>query len=149
MRSLTEEWNDFIRYIDEVLNLIFSRYYDNQSKPILLLSASKIGEIIEDEKTYYSAVKKNYSSDKKNEKNDNPYKNLYVYYRNSYILDFYLIDFPAIENFLGFKNYVLPFEKNTYSLYDIAEIYKSMMELPVSTDKIYERIKNSFKNLST
>lgn len=146
LQELDEKWPEYVGYLDQLLNLIFSSYYNNEEKPDILLNAPSVSEVISKEKEYYVRVKKNYSSCREDEKNDNPYKNLYVYYRNSYIHDFYAVDLPELEGFLEFKNYRLPFVKEKYILLDIANIYKSMMDLPKEKD-IYGNMKKLFQGL--
>lgn len=89
LQELDERWLEFVGYIDKILNMFFSSYYENEKKPNILLNAPTLGEAIGKEQQYYNRIKENYSSCRDDEKNDNPYKNLYMYYRNSYIRDFY------------------------------------------------------------
>jgi len=53
---------------------------------------------------------------------------------------------PDIGNLFEFKNYNLPFRKEKYTLEDIANIYKAMMELPDDKD-VYENMKKLFQKL--
>lgn len=146
LQELDERWLEFVGYIDKILNMFFSSYYENEKKPNILLNAPTLGEAIGKEQQYYNRIKENYSSCRDDEKNDNPYKNLYMYYRNSYIRDFYKIELPDIGNLFEFKNYNLPFRKEKYTLEDIANIYKAMMELPDDKD-VYENMKKLFQKL--
>jgi len=146
LQKLDRKWPEFVGHIDRLLNLSFSAYYDNKEKSDILQNDPGVSEAVSREKQYYERIKKNYSLCREDEENDNPYKNLYIYYRNSYIMDFYTVDLPSLENFLEFKNFTLLLKKDEYTLHDIAEIYKSMMELPFEKD-VYGNMKKLFQGL--
>lgn len=132
-------------YLDKILHLLFSSYYDGEtSSPIA--GAPGIRDAIRVEKEYYQAVKRNKKDYKDDETTDNPYKNMYVYCRNAYARAFCDLEMPSLQGFLDFRNYKMPFQKDMYTLHDVARIYKSMTESEDSEEKIYERIKKEFQN---
>ena len=132
-------------YLDKILNLLLSSYYDGEtSSPIA--EAPGIREAIKVEKLYYQAVKRNKKDYRDDETTDNPYKNLYMYCRNAYARAFCNLEMPALQGFLDLKNYKMPFQKDEYSLHDVAKIYKSMAESADEEEKVYGRIKKEFQN---
>lgn len=147
IKDVDFNWTTVNNSIDKIFDFAFSNNYEDDSYNPLKENVNNFNEVVNDEIKYYKRKKEIYEKCKFRETNDNPYKNLYVYYFNSYILDFYPIALPDIKNYLGFKNYVLPFNKDIYTLSDVAEIYQSMTQINIEIEKIYERIKKSISKI--
>ncbi len=147
LSELSSEWREFNGYMNKIFNMVFSSYYDKKSAPFLQRGIDEFDSIIDDEKTYYYAIKKNNENLAEKVSEDNPYKNMYLYMRNAFILNFFEIDLPGTSNFLGFSKFEVEFTKGEYSLRDIAELYAQMTDQVGTEDKLYQRIKKLFQKL--
>lgn len=154
LRELDSEWDEFNNYLYKVIELVFSGLYSKERWHKLRID--EFIKVVEEEKNYYYEYLEEYNQSGKNRKdsyydgkNDNPYKNLYIYYRNVFIKNYYIIDMPIItnNNFFELKYFDNVEIKEKYSLKDIAETYKYMSGSNDATKKIYNKIKVQFRGL--
>ena len=142
--EMDEAWAVMQDYIGRIINFALSDYYD--ARPKGWVTGSSMLNVLDEEKSYFYSVKENnkgcYYS-----KSENPYKNMYLYMRNSFIQKFYELILPDTEDVLIFENYDVTLDKDNYSLRDIASLYAFMMNEPDQTGSYYEKMKKQFQKL--
>ena len=142
--EMDDAWAEMRAYISQIINFAFSDYYD--ARPEGSVTGSGILELLDEVKTYFYAVKENYKECYDSE-SVNPYKNIYIYMRNSFIQKFYELDLPDTNDVLIFENYDVLIDKDIYSLRDVAALYATMMNESDQTDSYYEKMKKQFQKL--
>lgn len=140
-----EGWNEFNGYIDKTLQLIFNDYYNQDN--FKMLNISQFEELVEEAIKEYTKIKENHQEYKEQIQKENPYCNLYMYCRNTYILNYFELHLPNDSLFKEYKNFNIPLIKKTvYSLRDIAENYNILIDAnPLLLSKAYGKIKKNFQ----
>ena len=149
-------WKEANEYLLQTIYLVFSGAY--VKKPSKWLKNNGFDDAVEEEIKYFNKHKDHYNNIDEARKefyyygdNDNPYKNLYLYYLNAYMKQYYTFDLPDIkvDKFYSFKCFEGISDKivadKTYSLRDVAELHSLMSGLP--TNRIYENMKKKFAKL--
>lgn len=145
LSALREGWGEFNGYIDSTLQLVFDDYYNKNDFKIL--NTSQFEKLVEEAIQEYLKIKSNHQDYKKEVQKENPYCNLYMYCRNSYILNYFELALPDDSLFEKCQNFNIPIrKKESYSLRDVADNYEVLIKIkPSSVGKGYERIKKNFQ----
>ena len=157
LKKFDKLWNEANGYLSDTISLVFSGAYNNEKAP-KFLRINDFPNVINEEIQYFEFHKTKYFDVDESKKdfyywgvNDNPYKNLYLYYLNAYMKQYYMFDLPnvSIDKFYSLTNFKgiaeMVSSKDSYGLKDIADIYSVMSgRLP---EKVYDSMKKKFAKL--
>jgi len=156
LKRFDKQWKESNGYLAGTIHLVFSGEYDKKRPQ--LLRYNEFDKVVDEEIGFFKRHKDQYNKVDDEHKdfyyygdNDNPYKNLYLYYLNAYMKQYYKFDLPdvTLNRFYSLKQFDGVSDKITlnkvYSLRDIAELHSMMSGLP--GNKIYENMKKKFRKL--